>query len=274
MPLVTTFHGTYGAGNPLKRSYNSVMVRGERVIAISRFIAQHIERVYGVPPARIRTIPRGVDLAEFDPDAVTPQRVAALSRAWRHGDALPMVTLPGRLTRWKGQTVFIEAMARLGRRDVRALLLGSDQGRTKYRKELDDVIRRHGLEDVVHIIERCDDMPAAYLLSDVVVSASTEPEAFGRVAAEAQAMGRPVIATNHGGSRETVRPGTTGWLVAPGDADALAAAINEALKLPDEARDRMAAAGVAHVHDNFSKAQMCARTLEVYGEVLGERAKR
>lgn len=269
--FVTTFHGTYGAGNHLKRVYNSVMTRGERVIAISQFIAGHIRQLYGVPSNKIRVIHRGVDLERFDPAKVTAQRVVNLATDWMLPDGMSVIMLPGRLTRWKGQPVVIDALSRLKRRDIRCLLVGGDQGREDYRAELESMIADRNLNEVVRLVDHCDDMPAAYMLTDVVISASTDPEAFGRVVAEAQALGRPVIATDHGGAKETVIPGETGWLVPPGDADALAAAIEKVLALDSAQRSTLAGKAIANVRDNFSKATMCAKTLDVYDEVLGIR---
>ncbi len=266
--FLTTFHGTYSAGNWLKRRYNAVMTRGERVIAISGFIAGHIHRVYGVPARVIRVIHRGVDLARFDPDKVGAERVVSLARKWRLPDGVLVVMLPGRLTRWKGQASVIEALAQMRRRDIRCLLVGSDQGRTGYRRELEALVSRHGLEEVVRIVDHCDDMPAAYMLTDVVISASTDPEAFGRVIAEAQALGRPVIASDHGGARETVIAGETGWLTPPGDTAALADTIERVLDLGGTARRALAEKAIAHVRRDFSKDIMCAKTLDVYNEVL------
>ncbi|MBI5164146.1 MAG: glycosyltransferase family 4 protein [Magnetospirillum sp.] len=268
--FLTTFHGTYNLGPfGIKRLYNAVMAKGERVIAISDFIAEHAHRVYGLPPERIRVVHRGVDLARFDPNRVSPERIIALAQKWRLPDGHRVVMLPGRLTRWKGQTVLIEALALLGRHDVRCLLVGSDQGRTGYRTELTDLIRRRGLTDVVHIVDECNDMPAAYMLTDVVVSASTDPEAFGRVVAEAQAMGRPVIASDHGAPRETVLPGRTGWLVNPGDSAALADALARFLALGPAERAQMAEDGQSFIRETFSKQRMCDKTLAVYRELLG-----
>ena len=269
--FVTTFHGTYGAGNHLKRVYNSIMTRGERVIAISQFIAGHIRQLYGVPSNKIRVIHRGVDLERFDPAKVTAQRVVNLATDWMLPDGMPVIMLPGRLTRWKGQPVVIDALSRLKRRDIRCLLVGGDQGREDYRAELESMIADRNLNEVVRLVDHCDDMPAAYMLTDVVISASTDPEAFGRVIAEAQALGRPVIATDHGGAKETVIPGETGWLVPPGDPDALAAAIEKVLSLDSAQRSTLAGKAIANVRDNFSKATMCAKTLDVYDEVLGVR---
>ncbi|MGE5548232.1 MAG: glycosyltransferase family 4 protein [Solirubrobacterales bacterium] len=267
---VTTFHGTYNLGwFGLKHVYNSVMTRGERVIAISEFIAQHAERVYGLPRERIRVVPRGVDLKKFDPARVSQERIIQLAQKWRLPDGFPVITLPGRLTRWKGQTVLIEALALLGRHDVRCLLVGSDQGRTAYKQELLDLIKRHDLTDVVHIVDECSDMPAAYMLTDVAVSASTDPEAFGRVVVEAQAMGRPVIASDHGAPRETILPGENGWLVRPNDPQALADALGRFLDLSPERRVAMAKLAQDYVRANFTTELMCARTVNVYREVLG-----
>ncbi|MEO5335492.1 MAG: glycosyltransferase family 4 protein [Magnetospirillum sp. WYHS-4] len=267
--FVTTFHGTYGAANFLKRRYNAVMTYGQRVIAISSFIAGHIRQNYGTAPAKIRIVHRGVDLNRFDPAKVSVERVVALAKDWRLTDGLPVVMLPGRLSRWKGQKVVLEAVALMNRRDFRCVLVGSDQGRTGYREELGAFIERHGLGGVVRFVDHAADMPAAYMLSDVVVSASTDPEAFGRVMAEAHALGRPVIASNHGGAREIVLEGKTGWLVPPGNAEALATALNEALALTPADRERISRDAIAHVRASFTTDLMCARTLAVYAEVLG-----
>ncbi len=271
--FVTTFHGTYNRGGfGLKAMYNSVMTRGERVIAISHFIAEHAERLYGTDPNRIRVVHRGVDLSRFDPHRVSPERIIALAQRWRLPDGFRVVMLPGRLTRWKGQAVLIEALALLGRHDVRCLLVGSDQGRAGYRSELMDLIQRRGLTDVVHIVDECGDMPAAYMLTDVVVSASTDPEAFGRVVVEAQAMGRPVIASDHGAPRETILPGRTGWLATPGNPQSLADALARFLALEAPERAAMAELAQQFVRDNFSRQRMCDATLDVYREVLGHQA--
>ena len=265
--FVTTFHNAYGARTALKRRYNSVMARGERVIAISHFVADHAATVYGVDRDRLRIIPRGVDLASFDPTRIGAQRMIALAHQWRVPDDVPVVMLPGRLTRWKGALDLIPAIAALGRRDLCCLLVGAEQ-RRGFRKELDAAIEGRGLGALFRIVGDCRDMPAAYMLADVVVSASRDPEGFGRVIVEAQAMGRPVVATDHGGARETIMPGATGWLVPPRDPDALAAAIGEALSLAVEERERLAKRTIAHVAAHFTREAMCAHTIEVYEELL------
>jgi len=267
-PFVTTFHGTYGLGWFLKRKYNSVMTLGDRVIAPSGFIAGHIRRIYGVPNKKIRTIHSGVDVTLFDPKNVSAERIINLANAWRLTDGHPVIMLPGRLTRWKGQAIFIEAVAKLNRRDIRCLLVGGDQGRGEYRKELEGLVNKHNLGEVVRIVDHCDDMPAAYMLSDIVISASTEPEAFGRVIVEGQALGRLVIGSKHGGAQETIKEGETGWLVPPVDSDALAAAIEAALALSGKKREAFADKCIASARANFSKESMCTKTLDVYNEVL------
>ncbi len=266
-PFVTTFHGTYNINAPLKRFYNSVMTRGDRVIAISDFIAQHIRDHYQIDESVLRIVPRGVDMAIFDPERTTASRMVSLAEKWRLPDGVPVIMLPGRLTGWKGQTVLIEALAKLGRQDVRCLLLGSDQGRVRYRQKLDALIQKHNLGAVVHILEDCKDMPAAYMLADIVVSASTDPEGFGRVMAEGQAMGKPVIASDHGGAKEILLP-DTGWLVPPGDPAALAEALDTALRLTIPARETLAKKAIANVKNRFTKDLMCERTLDVYEDLL------
>src|ERR1700730_3226573 len=265
--FVTTFHNAYDARAALKRRYNSIMARGERVIAISHFVADHAASVYDVGPDRLRTIPRGVDLDIFDPTRVGAHRMISLARQWRLPDGVAIVMLPGRLTRWKGGLDFIAAIAALDRRDICCLLVGSEQ-RRGFKRELEVAIARSGLTGLFRIVEEGRDMPAAYMLADVVVSASSDPEGFGRIIVEAQAMGRPVVATDHGGARETIVPGSTGWLVPARDPAALAAAVGEALSLSAGERSRLARRTVAHVAAQFTREAMCARTIEVYEELL------
>ncbi len=269
-PLVTTYHGTYNRGPwGIKHAYNGIMARGDHVIAISHFIADHLRQYYPVPPERLTIIPRGVAVETFDPARVSVDASAAQRAAWGVPATAPLVLLPGRLTRWKGQTVLIRALAALTKHpNTHGVLLGDDQGRHRYRAELMALIRALGLTDRVHLAPHHADMPTALAAADVVVSASTEPEAFGRVAVEAQAMARPIIATDHGGARETVCPGETGWLVPPGDAPALAQALTEVLALPPEDRATLGARGRAHVQRYFTTATMVSQTLAVYDRLV------
>lgn len=271
--FVTTVHSPHSAGG-FKRRYNASLVKGERIIAISDFIAEYIRDTYGPVPPQVRVIHRGVDVDIFDPVRVDVPRIINLSREWRLPDGVPVVMLPGRLSRWKGHEVLIEAIARLGTRDVCCVIVGADQKGPGYRRELEALAAKRGVGGLVRLVPDCRDMPAAYMLADVIVSASTKPEAFGRVIAEAQAMGRPVIATDHGAARETIIPGRTGWVVLPGDAEELAAAVRGAFALDPAQRDAFARESVVHVRRNFSKAKMCAETLDVYREVLALPADR
>jgi glycosyltransferase involved in cell wall biosynthesis len=265
VPFVTTYHGTYGESFPFKRRYNSVMARGRIVIAASHFIADLVAARHHVDVARIRIIPRGVDPAVFDPATVSGSRIAKLAADWRVPDNMRIVTLPGRLTAWKGHSVLLDAIARLNRPDVMCVFVGSSQGRQGYVRNLERKAMRLGISGRLRLVGQCDDMPAAMCLSDVVVHASTKPEAFGRVVIEAQAMGRPVIASDLGGPVETVRHGETGWRVRPDDPDALAAAIELALDLDPEARLSLGQRARASVP---TVRAMQDATLDVYEAVL------
>ncbi len=267
--FMTTCHAPYNIrDSSAKRFYNSSIARGERVIAISGYVADYLKNNYAIDPNVIRTVHRGIPVDRFHPGNSSPERMMKLARLWRLPDGASVVMMPGRLTRWKGQLQMIDAMAILNNPDVYCVMVGDDQGRTGYREELEDYLHEKKLEANVRIMDHCDDMPAAYMMSAAVVSASVEPEGFGRVAVEGQAMGRPVIATDHGGSTETVIPGVTGWLVPPDDPEALAQALKTVLALTEEQRNHLAHAAIAHVHANFTKEQMAARTLDVYTELL------
>jgi glycosyltransferase involved in cell wall biosynthesis len=265
VPFVTTYHGTYGEEFPFKRRYNSVMARGRIVIAASHFIAGLVQTRHRLDPARIRVIPRGVDPAVFDPTTISGCRIAKLAAEWRLPDGVRTVVLPGRLTCWKGQAVLLEAIARLNRPDVMCVFVGSHQGRHGYAQDLERQAASLGLAGRLRLVGQCDDMPAALALADVVVHASTKPEAFGRVVIEAQAMARPVIASDLGGPVETVRHGETGWRVRPNDPDALATAIGVALDL--DPTERLALGQRARASVPTVRAMQDA-TLDVYEAVL------
>ncbi len=272
VPFVTTFHGVYSLGPfGVKKLYNRVMAEGALVIAVSGFIRDHLMQEYGVPAERIRVIHRGVDVDLFDANRVSPTRLIQVTAKWRLQDSAQVVMLPGRLTSWKGHEVLIDAIAELKRRsggqtDLRCIMVGQDHGRTSHRDHIMSYAAARGAD--VHIIDDCNDLPAAYMATDVVVSASTRPEAFGRVVAEAQAMGRPVVAPSHGGAPEIIVPGVTGWLFTPSDPVSLADALDRALHLSQDERIRVADAAIARAREHFSKTEMCAKTLSVYDEVL------
>jgi len=272
VPFVTTYHGAYSGASGLKRAYNSVMAKGDLVIANSAWIAAHIAEVHGIDPAQIITIPRGVDLAAFDPEAVSPARVEALRKAWGlEGDSRLVLLLPGRLTRWKGQGLAIEALGQLSPEERAGLVLilaGDAQGRDSYVSDLEHQITRLGLAAHAWIVPHVSDMPAAYLAASLVLVPSTRPEAFGRVAAEASAMARPVIVADHGGARETVLEYETGTRAEPGSAPGLAGAIRAMLWVGPASRASMGRQGRAHIIRHFSKRGLQAATLSVYKRLL------
>ena len=279
-PFVTTYHGAYAESGRLKRFYNSVMARGDAVIANSHYTAELIRTRYGTPPDRIRVVYRGIDEGAFNPQFVSPARIAALRERWRVAADERVILHAARLTGWKGQSIVIAAAAELNRRNLLGtaviILAGDAQGRTSYVQSLEQQITRLELSDRVRLVGHIDDIPAAFLAAHVAVVASTEPEAFGRAAAEAQAMGCPVIATAIGAPPETVRAEpsvppeeTTGWLVPPGDAAALADRIHTAMALTADERRAIAGRARAHVLRNFSLADMKDATLAVYDQLIG-----
>jgi len=276
LPFVTTYHGIYKNDWPGKRTYNSVMAKGDVVIANSNFTRAHVIVEHRVDPDHVVAIPRGVDLDAFNPNTIAQERVDALRAAWRL-DAQGGVAflLPARLTRWKGQAVAIDAAAQILRRAPRALTLviaGDHQGRETYVDELRGLIAAKDIAERVRIVGHVADMPAALMAADVALAPSLEPEAFGRSAAEAQAMGVPVVASEEGGFAETVAPGESGILVPPGDPEALAAAMEEMIELGEAGRRAMGAKGAARARALYSKAALQAATLAVYERLLGVRA--
>ncbi|MDX2233158.1 MAG: glycosyltransferase family 4 protein [Hyphomonadaceae bacterium] len=273
VPFVTTYHGVYNGTSGPKRFYNSIMARGDVVIANSDFTRAHVIKTHRVAPDRVVSIPRGVDLQRFDPAQVDAQRIASMRLLWglRPDDRRPIVLLPARLTRWKGQPVLIEAAARIeAARPGGAVfvLAGDSQGRAEYVSDLHALARKHGVEACVRIVGHLVDMPAALAAATVAVFPSTDAEAFGRAAVEAQAMGVPVIASRQGGLAETIADGDSGYLVPAGDAAALAAAIDRVLALPPDQRQAMGARGAARVRGRYSVAALQAATLEVYERLL------
>jgi glycosyltransferase involved in cell wall biosynthesis len=281
-PFVTTFHGAYSGRSALKLSYNSVMARGDAVIANSHYTAEMIRRLYPFARERIAVIPRGADFSKFTPEAVDSSRVARLRRTWGAEPQQRIVLLAARLTSWKGQKILIEAARRLkesGLTGVRYVLAGDAQGRSAYVKELDALIDKAGLKGLVIRVGHCADMPAAYLAASVVAVPSTEPEAFGRSAVEAQAMGAPVVVSDLGAVPETVlappqvpAEDRTGWRTPAGDSGALADALAHALSLGATAREALARRARAHVERRFSLEQMTRATLDVYLSALEARS--
>jgi len=279
IPFVTTYHGTYNQSNALKAWYNSVMARGDAVIANSHFIANLIADRHPASRDRITVIQRGSDLKGLDPANVSGLRRQALKDEWGIPSGHPIIVNMARLTAWKGQKVLIEAMAHLMEAELGnplAILAGDAQGRDGYVTELKKLIADNGLQDRVRLVGHCADVPAAMALADLAVVASTEPEAFGRAAVEAQAASVPVIVSDLGAVPETVlappqvgEEERTGWRVPPGDPASLAAAIRQALQQDADLKKKMTDRALAHVRQNFSVETMCAKTLDVYRGLLG-----
>ena len=261
VPFVTTYHGIYNAGGALKRYYNSVMAKGDIVIANSHYTADHILREHGINPDCMTVIPRGVDMEIFDPNRFTPDDRRAKRADWGVPNDKTLILLPARLTRWKGQTVALNALALLDP-TFHLVLLGDAQGREDYVSELRTLAKTLGVEDRVALPGHDANIASAYYAADIVICPSTDPEAFGRTAAEAQAMGRPVVASDHGGAVEVVEHGKAGWRIPPRDAMALANAIDRVDELTDltNARDRIA--------DQFSKTALQTALLDVYASIM------
>ncbi|MBG0799231.1 glycosyltransferase family 4 protein [Methylocystis sp. L43] len=276
--LVTTYHSAYSGASAIKQRYNAIMSAGDAVIAISEFAAQRIRELHPESAERIVVIPRGADLRAFSPAAVDRRRVERLRGAWGVAAHDRVVLLPSRLSARKGHSVLVEATKRLikeGICDLRVIFVG-DAHSDSTRRALETQIEHAGLSDVVRNAGYCEDMPAAYMAAAVIVAPATEPEAFGRIAVEAQAMGAPVIISDIGAAPEIVlappqtpRHLATGWRTPPGDPVALADAIAEALSLQASAHDDLALRARQNVQERFSVEEMQRATLQVYERLLG-----
>jgi glycosyltransferase involved in cell wall biosynthesis len=276
LPFVTTFHGIYNGRSAPKRLYNSIMARGDVVIANSHYTKEHILQRYDVDPRRVIVIPRGVDLDVFDPQKLSTETIAALRASWGVGerDARCVIIVPARLTRWKGQLVLIDAIQELNARRpgaVKVVIAGDAQGRTAYVEEMRHAINKAQLQEVVAIVGHIRHMPEAFAASDLAVFPVIEPEAFGRGAVEAQAMGVPVVAAQIGGFTETIVDNETGLLVPPGSASALANALERMLDLGREARVAMGKRGAERARRMYSTAALQSATLSVYQSLLRKR---
>lgn len=279
-PFVTTYHGIYNQKSALKGLYNSVMARGDAVIANSYYTGRMLRERHGTPSLRLTVIPRAVDLARFSPDAVALARRAALRERWEVPPDARVVLQAARLTRWKGQQILIAAAGLLKKRPCLAkaviVIAGDDQGRSAYREALIEQIANLGLSGRIKLVGHCEDMAAAFAIAHLAVIPSIEPEAFGRTSIEAQAMGCPVVVSNAGALPETIRiarasgAGGTGWTVPPGDISALSEVLEAALEMPADAHAAMAAAARSNAQ-GFSKTTLQKNTLTVYDSLLGSR---
>ena len=274
--FVTTFHGTYNFSNKLKFFYNSVMVRSKLIIAGSNFIFNHINENYkkylNPKKKKLMVVFRGINLEYFNAKNTSEKMVSSLIKNWKIDKNDFVILLPGRLTKWKGQEMFIEALNLLienhYKNNFHAIILGSDQGRNIYSKKLLLLVERHRLNKKITFIENCKEMPVAYKLADAVVSSSIEPEAFGRVAVEAQAMSKPIIASNLGGSKETILKGRSGLLFKSEDSKELAEIINKLIDTNKESLSLMGEEGRKNVEKKFNVDQMCQTTFTEYKKLL------
>ncbi|MGB0235287.1 MAG: glycosyltransferase family 4 protein [Candidatus Puniceispirillaceae bacterium] len=267
---ISTIHSKFVPQNFVKRIYNQKMLSADGIIAISDYVKSVITSHYSeaVSEKAIQVIHRGVDLDVFDPAKVSQHRIVRLSETLNLPDDGPVVMLPARATEWKGHAPLIEAVARLEAKDVTLLLLGAGDGHSRFIERLRALAIKTGLDGRLRIASGTDDMPAALMLADVVAMPSTIPEPFGRVALEAQAMGRPVVAFKHGGAIESIQEGETGWLAEPNNVEDLARCLQLALKLGPRQRTIWAKRARAHVESAFSTQQMCEKTLEIYADFL------
>ena len=273
--FVTTFHGTYNFENKLKKFYNSVMVRSDLIIAGSNFIFSHIKENYSKyfdVNKRLRVIFRGINVDYFDPTTKLENDEKKLLKQWEIEKDKKIILLPGRLTSWKGQELFIEAInlvnIELGYEAFYIVILGSDQGRDLYKKKLTRLAEQFRMNNQVRFIDHCKDMALAYKISDIIVSASTEPEAFGRVAVEAQSMEKPIIASNIGGSNETIIDEKTGFLFETGNAKSLSQKILKLLYLDETSLKLIGTEGRKNIIKKFNVEKMCFSTYSEYKKII------
>ena len=270
--FVTTFHGTYGLG-PLgiKKLYNRVMTYGEKVIAISNHIKNHILKNYPkTEESKIRLIHRCADIEKFSPSAVTQARMINKIKEYNIADDRPVLLLPGRVTRWKGQHLLIEALHLMKNQNYYCIIAGDAQGRQKYLDYLKKLARKYKLDDRIGFFGRYQDVPALMMVSTVVLSTAIEPEAFGRISIEGQAMGKIVIASNIGGSLDTIQDGITGKLFESNNPQSLADALDWALSLNKAEAKKISDSAIKNVREHFTKQIMCDKTIEVYREVVNQ----
>ena len=268
--LVTTFHGFYSVN-----AYSTIMTKGEKVVAVSQVITDHIYQNYHVSPCKVELIHGGFDADIFDPARIDRDRIQALREQWRLSeDGTPIIMLPGRLTFWKGQDVFIDSLAQIKDTSFVAVCVGDTEDNPSFTKKLLEKINRNGLEGKVKLVGHCTDMPAALMVADLVVSASSsQPEAFGKVAIEAMAMGKPVVATRHGGSLETITHNKTGWLVEPSNPADMATTIKRVVN-DGALLKKVGEEGRKWVREHFTARRMCEKTVALYENLVREKEEK
>ncbi|NBX52357.1 MAG: glycosyltransferase [Proteobacteria bacterium] len=272
--LVSTIHGTYSLNFlfwqvfPLKKLYNSMMLRADQIIVVSNYIKNYLLKYYkGDFENKVDVIQRGVDLKYFNSEKISKNRVIDLIKNWNLPEDKKIILMPARFTSWKGHEFLIEALAKV-KNDFFCVMVGSDHGHKKFRKKLEQKIVRENLAEKIRIVGPCRDMQSAYNVSHFVVAPSVRPEAFGRISIEAQASCKIIIATKIGGALETIIDKETGYLVEPNDVNALADIIDFVLQMPKEQAEKMGLAGRKNIEKNFSNDLMCQKTLEVYQKLL------
>ncbi len=267
--FVATCHGMHETDGAAAQKGGDVLAQAHRVIAVSHTVARHLSAHYPMS-GRLSVVPPGIDLQRFDPARVTAERMVDLAQHWRLPDGPPIVLLPGRLARSRGQKALIEAMALLKDRDMHCVMAGEEDGSTGYAQELTRLAEHHGLETRLLLGDGCRDMPAAYMLADVVVYARADASGFARVVAEAQAMGRPIVAYDSPLLREQVGDGRMTWLVPPHDHAALAQAVAEALDLSVAERKALAPEAIAVARRNYNRAHSASAMIEIFLGLLAE----
>ena len=273
--FVTTFHGTYNFKNNLKKFYNSIMLKSKLIIAGSNFIFSHINENYGEyinKNKKLRVIFRGINTDYYNQKNISILKLEKLKKEWEIFPNRFTILMPGRLTNWKGQEKFIEALNILtedyNNLNFQAIILGSDQGRKVYKKKLINLVERYSLNKKIKFIDNCKEMPLAYSIADAVISASIEPEAFGRVSVETQAMGKPIIASNLGGSKETILNNKSGFLYKHDDPRELAKILHKIIELDQDALISIGNEGRKNVTKKFDVEAMCDSTLREYKKLL------
>ena len=273
--FVTTFHGTYNFKSKIKKFYNSIMLRSDLVIAGSNFIFSHIKENYKEylnNSKKFLVIFRGINIDYFDASTTLTEDEDKLFKSWNLEVEKKTILLPGRITEWKGHEMFIEAMNKiniqLGHKSFKAVILGSDQGRDLYKKKLIRLVEQYRMNDQIKFVDHCENMPLAYKISDLIVSTSIEPEAFGRIAVEAQSMEKPIIASNLGGSKETIINNKTGILFDAGDSDDLSKKIIELFNFDKSTIEQMGKEGRKNVSAKFNVEKMCFSTYSEYKKLI------
>ena len=268
--FITTFHGTYGTENFLKKKYNSVMLKGDYVIAISKFIQEHIKIEYKKSNF-VFVVPRGINENFFSPNKVTAARIISAAKKIKTDEFKKTILMPARLTSWKGHEIAIRALDLLNDNNIKLIILGDAQNRLNYKNYLEKLVAQLGLDNKVLFLEQTRDLPAFMMLADLVISCSTKPEAFGRTILEAQAMGRPVLAFNHGGSVELINDNRNGILSKVFDIDEFAKNIKKSLLLTVRERKELSKESIKNVRKKYLTNMMCEKTIKLYLNLLSKK---